>query len=89
MFEEIGSLWSAETVAVLETTLDAPGRVKIEIVAVPAFAIVPSASTRVTPSTRSRGAPKRWRSGPERFAARQAPIVGYAEVEWFQHRKFG
>ena len=42
LFEEIGSLWSAETVAVLETTLDAPGRVKIEIVAVPAFAIVPS-----------------------------------------------
>ena len=32
--------------------------------------------TRVTPRTRSRGAPKRCRSGPERFAARQAPIVG-------------
>ena len=42
----------------------------------PALAIVPSASTSVAPSTRSRGAPKRWRSGPERFCARSAPIVG-------------
>ncbi len=30
----------------------------------PAFATVPSARTRVTPRTRSRGAPNRWRSGP-------------------------
>src|SRR5918994_1814363 len=42
----------------------------------PALAIVPSASTTVAPRTRSRGAPKRWRSGPETLRARSAPIVG-------------
>src|SRR5581483_4460130 len=42
----------------------------------PELAIVPSASTTVTPITRSRAAPKRWRSGPDRSAARHAPIVG-------------
>jgi hypothetical protein len=47
----VGSVWSAETVAVLETNPGVLGSVRIEIVAVPAFAIVPSRQVTVPPAS--------------------------------------
>src|ERR1035437_4962514 len=51
LFAKFESVWSAETMAVLETTLGVPGIVKIEIVAVPAFAIVPSRHVTLPPAS--------------------------------------
>jgi hypothetical protein len=51
LFAGTGSVWSAETVAVLETTPGAFGMVKIEIVAVPAFAIVPNRQVTDPPAS--------------------------------------
>ena len=46
-----GSVWSAVTFAVFETTPDAPGSVKMEIVAVPALAMEPSRQVTVPPAS--------------------------------------
>ena len=51
LFAGVGSVWSAVTVAVFETTPGVPGIVRIVIVAVPAFAIVPNKQVTVPPAS--------------------------------------
>ena len=51
LFEVTGSVWSADTVAVLVTIPGVPGNVRTVIVAVPPFAIVPSRQVTVPPAS--------------------------------------
>lgn len=51
LFAGVASIWSAVMVAVFETIPGCPGIVKIEIVAVAAFAIVPSRQETVPPAS--------------------------------------